>query len=289
MAEAPEHIEKRNQVVSAIGSLAIHSLILLLVFYMKLSTPNPPFPEDGGGGSGEGIEVNLGSSQTGSGQVQPEEIIIPKEEPVPPKHVASNAPDKIMTQDVEDEDAIDAVRKKEVKKNKPVVTTPTPEVKKPEKKVAVLFKPRTNSQGNTSGSGDQGDPNGSPKAVTYTGQGKGGDAGGEGAGGGTGGGIGTGNGKGVGPGTSYDLAGRTYLSLPKPNYNSQVEGVVVVEVTVDKEGRVIAANPGHRGSTTMDENLLQDAKKAALSARFDRKPDAPAVQKGTITYRFRLQ
>lgn len=303
MAEAPEHIEKRNHVISAFGSIAIHTAILFLFFWWKLSTPIPPYPE-GGGGSGSGIEVNLGSSETGFGQVQPEEITIPKEVPAPQKQVASNAPEKIMTQEVEDEDAIDAVRKKEVKKNKPVVATPTPEVKKPEKTVAqetppvvkkpvvnpkALFKPRTNSQGITSGSGDQGNPNGSPKAVTYTGQGKGGDGGGEGAGGGTGGGIGAGTGKGIGPGVSFSLEGRSVLSLPKPNYTSQVEGSVVVEVTVDKEGRVVSANPGYKGSTTMDEDLLQEAKKAALSARFDRKPDAPAVQKGTITYKFRLQ
>jgi TonB family protein len=85
------------------------------------------------------------------------------------------------------------------------------------------------------------------------------------------------------------LDGRSVLSLPKPEYTNQVEGDVVVEVTVDKDGRVIQATPGYRGSTTLDENLLQLAKKAALIARFDRNPNAPAVQKGTITYKFRLQ
>lgn len=300
MAESPEHIEKRNQVLSAFVSLGFHTAIILLMLYWTLSTPIPPYPE-GGGGQGSGIEVNLGTSETGFGAVQPQEIDIPKEEETPPLPAASSAPEKILTQDIEEEDAIEASPKKEVKKNKPAVT-PAPVVKKPvektvaekpvEKKPVVnpnaLYKPRTTSQGNTQGSGDQGKPTGSPTAPTYTGSGKGGE-GGDGSGGGSGGGVGTGSGKGIGPGISFTLEGRSVLSLPKPDYTNQVEGDVVVEVTVDKEGRVVQAVPGYRGSTTLNENLLQLAKKAALSARFDRKPDAPAVQKGTITYKFRLQ
>jgi TonB family protein len=300
MAEAPEHIEKRNQVLSAMVSLGVHTIIILLMLYWTLSTPIPPYPE-GGGGEGSGLEVNLGTSDMGYGAVQPEEINIPKEEPVQPKQTASGAPEKILTQDFDEEDAIEASPKKETKKTKPAPTT-TPTVKKPvqtettekpaEKKVNLnpnaFYKPRTTNHGVAGGTGDQGKPNGSATAPTYTGQGKGGN-GGSGAGGGTGGGVGTGVGRGTGPGYSFNLDGRSLLSLPKPEYTNQVEGDVVVEVTVDVNGKVIAANPGYKGSTTLDENLLQLAKKAALNARFDRKADAPAVQKGTITYKFRLQ
>ncbi|PLX11465.1 MAG: hypothetical protein C0597_15065 [Marinilabiliales bacterium] len=90
-------------------------------------------------------------------------------------------------------------------------------------------------------------------------------------------------------GTSFSLSGRNPESLPKPDYNYQIEGKVVVEITVDKYGNVTNANPGVKGSTTLDANLLAAAKKAALRAKFDKKPDAPAYQKGTITYFFRLQ
>lgn len=299
MAEAPEHIEKRNHIVSAIISLGFHTAIILLMLYWTLSTPIPPYPE-GGGGEGSGLEINLGTSENGLGTVQPEELDIPKEEPEKPKAASSSAPEKILTQDIEEEDAIEASPKKEVKKTKPAVT-PVPVTKKPEQNAVVekpvekkpvvnpnaLYKPRTYSQGISQGSGDQGKPGGSPTAPTYTGQGRGGE-GGEGSGGGTGGGSGTGTGKGTGPGVSYDLGGRSFLSLPKPEYTSQAEGVVVVEIVVDKDGKVVTATPGHRGSTTLDENLLQLAKKAALSARFEPLANSQ-VQKGTITYRFRLQ
>ena len=63
----------------------------------------------------------------------------------------------------------------------------------------------------------------------------------------------------------------------------------MVEVTVDRLGNVTYANPGVKGSTTLDEYLLKSAKKAALGAKFDRKSGAPAYQKGTITYYFKLQ
>ena len=90
-------------------------------------------------------------------------------------------------------------------------------------------------------------------------------------------------------GTSFSLAGRNPESLPKPEYYKQIEGKVVVEITVDKYGNVTDAIPGAKGSTTLDANLLDAAKKAALKAKFDKKPDAPAYQKGTITYYFKLQ
>ena len=98
-------------------------------------------------------------------------------------------------------------------------------------------------------------------------------------------------GPGGGPGNSnisYDLAGRRHQSLPIPNYDYQGEGKVVVEVTVDRSGKVTKAVAGVKGSTTLDEYLLRVAREAALKATFDSNPDAPAIQIGTITYNFKL-
>jgi TonB family protein len=97
-------------------------------------------------------------------------------------------------------------------------------------------------------------------------------------------GSGTGN-----SGISYELQGRGFQSLPKPKYDYQGEGKVVVEVIVDRSGKVTQASPGVKGSSTLDEYLLTVAKEAALKATFDPKPDAPLVQKGTITYNFILK
>ena len=99
---------------------------------------------------------------------------------------------------------------------------------------------------------------------------------------------GTGNGIGN-MGVSYNLQGRGFQWLPSPKYDYQGEGRVVVEVSVDRSGKVVQANPGIKGSTTLDEYLLKVAKEAALEARFEVKQDEPALQKGTITYNFILK
>jgi len=89
-------------------------------------------------------------------------------------------------------------------------------------------------------------------------------------------------------GISYDLAGRNLQSLPAPRYDSMLEGKVVVEVTVDKSGKVINAVAGRPGSTTLDATLLRIAREAALKATFNKSSEAPEIQKGTITYNFKL-
>jgi TonB family protein len=134
-------------------------------------------------------------------------------------------------------------------------------------------------EGIAGGPGNQGDPNGSVDSkVRGHGSGLGTSGNGTGA-----------SGNGTDKGISYNLEGRGFQSLPSPKYKLQVEGRVVVEVSVDREGKVIQAIPGTKGSTTLDESLLKVAKDAALSARFEVKNDAPAIQKGTITYNFILK
>lgn len=95
----------------------------------------------------------------------------------------------------------------------------------------------------------------------------------------------------TGNGISYSLDGRNVVgALKKPDYPGQESGKVVVQITVNKDGRVISAVPGVRGSTTMDTKLHDAAKKAALTARFNKVTDqnAAITQKGTITYVFKM-
>jgi TonB family protein len=61
----------------------------------------------------------------------------------------------------------------------------------------------------------------------------------------------------------------------------------VVEVSVDRSGKV-TRNSITKGSTTLDV-FTQGCKEAALKAKFNAKADAPVVQKGTITYNFKLR
>ncbi|MCD6332967.1 MAG: TonB family protein [Bacteroidales bacterium] len=94
-----------------------------------------------------------------------------------------------------------------------------------------------------------------------------------------------------GSGISFSLEGRNVIgTLAKPEYKVNDYGTVVVEITVNKEGKVVAAVPGKKGSTTNDSRLLEAARKAALQARFNKvtSTNAAIYQKGTITYHFRL-
>lgn len=86
------------------------------------------------------------------------------------------------------------------------------------------------------------------------------------------------------------LKGRTVVgTLPKPQYQVQESGTVVVDILVDRYGNVTSAVPGGTGTTVTDKTLWEAARKAALNTQFNVKADAPLQQPGTITYIFRLQ
>ncbi len=124
------------------------------------------------------------------------------------------------------------------------------------------------SQGVTFPGGNQGVPTGDPNSNNY-GPGR----------------RGSGN-KGTGP--SFSLSGRSAVSLPIPNYPGNDEGNVVVKITVDKNGKVTNAEPGVQGTTLMNQKFWEEAKQAALKAKFNADNNASAYQQGTITYRFVL-
>ncbi len=79
------------------------------------------------------------------------------------------------------------------------------------------------------------------------------------------------------------------VSAPRINDTSQKEGKVVVDIIVDKYGKVVKATPGARGSTTTDRHLEKLATEAAYNTKFNAKTDAPVQQKGSMTFVFILE
>ena len=68
------------------------------------------------------------------------------------------------------------------------------------------------------------------------------------------------------------LQGRDVQSLPTPEYDYQEEGKVVVEVSVDRSGKVIQAiAPDSKVQQRLMNILLKVAKEAALKATFESK------------------
>jgi TonB family protein len=284
------YLGKKHKVFAMLRTIIVFAIIMLILLWVHFKTPIPPYPE-GGGGPGMGLEVNLGSSDFGtSDNQQSEPINMPDFSSASPD---KQEPEKVLTSDVEENEIKESPVKKDVEKtvlkknhHKKIETDKKEKnsindekIEKHEINTKALFH-KSSNEGTTQKAGDQGSPGGTVGSPLYKGNGKG-------SGGGTGGGSGLGTGTGQGIGVSSNLGDRVSYLKP-PEYNSQNEGKVVVEITVNSEGRVTDASPGAKGSTTLDDYLLQVAKNAALQSKFTRKSDA-TVQKGTITYRFLLQ
>lgn len=131
-----------------------------------------------------------------------------------------------------------------------------------------LFSGRTQgstspSEGTSEGAGNQGEQGGSPE--------------------------GSHEGMGQGSSGSFDLAGRGLIgTLPGADYPSNYSGKVVVEIEVDREGRVTKARYREKGSTTNAGVLRKAAEDAARKARFT-PSETNDIQVGTITYVFKLK
>ncbi|MBN1988793.1 MAG: energy transducer TonB [Bacteroidales bacterium] len=84
---------------------------------------------------------------------------------------------------------------------------------------------------------------------------------------------------------SYFLDGRRALELPVPSYLCEKGGQVVVDIEVNRNGRVTSAQVDKANSVN-DDCITSAAISAALTSRFTAKADAPSKQKGSITYLF---
>ena len=87
---------------------------------------------------------------------------------------------------------------------------------------------------------------------------------------------------------SYEVPGRKGSYLPIPAYKCMGEGEVTVNVTVNPQGKVLAASV--KDDVSSDDSCLRAyAVRAAQSSMFSSKAGAPAKEYGYITYRFIAQ
>lgn len=295
--------EKRK---SFILTIVIYGIFLLILFFIRFWPPanDKDLAMLAGGGGGGGVTINFGNSDYGSGKdFQSEDLDVKTV-----KNVTSQAePDEdIISEDNDASDAI-AIPKKAspVKVTKPKVKIDPKPVTETKPKVSkntndalssILGGSKKGGDGDDSRSGNKGKTNGSLGSNDY--YGSGGSGGGKGGGTGTGNGTGTGSGSGSGSGggsgsgsgggIGYSLGNRKALSKPQPDYTCNEEGKVVVEVTVDQNGKTISAVPGVRGTTNTASCLLQQAKIAAMNTKWQASADAPEKQVGKIIYSFSL-
>lgn len=88
--------------------------------------------------------------------------------------------------------------------------------------------------------------------------------------------------------TNYGLNGRSLKSSGKVIQDCNQEGIVVVRITVNRDGNVIDADPGVKGTTNMDSCLLQPALKTALLHKWYPDENAPERQVGFVVINFKL-
>jgi hypothetical protein len=86
----------------------------------------------------------------------------------------------------------------------------------------------------------------------------------------------------------YFLENRYHLRLPIPVYLAKSGGIVIVDIQVDRGGNVIKATV-RPANNVKDPMLPVYATQAAERTVFNSEPKAPAIQKGTITYKFVAQ
>ena len=288
--------EREKNIKASAYTATICVLLLLVFFFMQWTLPQIPAPT-----FGEGIEVNLGNSETGLGNVPPQ---VPGEpsatdnvKSAPPKSApqASNQP-KVNADEYADGDAppvskTTKLAKKpvvtppvKVKKETPtVVDNPTPAPPKPK----AVFKGGTSTttsgnradsyngvknQGIAGGKGDQGNPNGNPNSDSY----KGNAASGNSGNGGTG-----------GVSIRSGLDGRRITRLPSFEDEFNENAKVAVDITVDKAGNVTMAIVNQRGTTTTNQSIREIALRKARSLKLS--SGTAEEQTGTLVFNFKLR
>ena len=88
----------------------------------------------------------------------------------------------------------------------------------------------------------------------------------------------------------FSLLGRRLLSFDKPEDQSQLRGVVVLNISVNLQGQVLQAELNTKKSTISRPDIVERCKVSARKFRFSEADNhrAPPLQQGSITFRFEL-
>ncbi len=263
--------EKKSAVITTL----ITVLLILLFFLVGLKYYDPPVSF--------GMEVNFGNVSKGMGKTKPQKSLAPKTTPqTTPKKVTPKAASKkvaqpkVATQKSSDVAVSDKTKKKQsplVKEVPKKVEPLKPKVDQATKHILsklvnqkkIEEKAGQQGEGNDKVLGDKGKIEGNPYANTYF------NLAGPG-----------------GMGKGFGLNGRRLESRGKVTQLCNQEGVVVVRITVNRQGDVIQAEPGVKGTTNTHACLLQPAKETALLHKWFPDAKAPAQQVGFVLIQFKL-
>lgn len=276
----------RRGAVAALVTVACHVLFLLLLWVLKLSSDRPaPKPTE------VLIAVNVGNVASAAGAIEPggtPDVTEPAPKVAAPPKVATPTPptppapqpkaqrptrthasQPLQTQQYEQSLQVEAARRAEAERQakakaeaaqraaEALAASRRAQSQQIGNSVAGAFGKQAGQAGSqgtaASGTGNQGDPNGSP--------------------------------------SSYALSGRKIISnggaLVAPRVQRAVEGNVRVRIVVDGNGAVIRATIAP-GTNIADPSVRAAALEAARKTRFNAVPGSDE-QEGSITYHFKIR
>jgi TonB family protein len=264
----------KEKITGYMGSAVFCGLLLLLLYFTFLLTKTET--------KEQGILVNFGTVDWASGTFEPRpegnnrQIPVENVETNPPASYpqpAQNPP--AITQNTEPTAAIDVAERQRAQERLERERREQQERQRQEaerrrieainQQMQGAFGAGETANGNegtaSSGSGNQGSVQGNAPVGSYVG---------------------------VGGYGGFDLAGRTLGAggLPRPAYSVQEEGKIVINITVDPQGKVISAEIG-RGTDITNLSMRNSALEAARKARFNT-ITGNNNQSGTIIYNYRL-
>lgn len=275
-----KYLETKHERKSAIITVVLMATVVLVMFFFGMSYMDPP--------EEYGIAINFGTANVGNGPPVVQETVKSSPKPSQPKQEVTKKQEvpveeikeEVLTQNTEEAPVIQ--KEEVVKKATPVPQEKPKEVQKPLIKEAPKPSKETENalsnllngnksdgdpskgEGDDTESGLKGNELGDPNSSKYYGNG---GSGGDG---------------------NYNLSGRSAIGKPVITTDCNMGGTVVVSIQVDRNGNVIKAIPGVKGSTDTSPCLVNAAREAAMKTKWSAAPEAPSVQKGTIIYHFSL-
>ncbi len=269
------------------AKLTVLITVILVLLLFVVTTPEIEEPEE------YGIAVNFGTTNFGKGTVQPKRPVrseprpvkeIPQPEaskPEPTKAKTSEVKEQVLTQDNAETIAIKKQKEAEARAKAIEATKAKAEAERiakqkreqeeKKRKLDALIggvsksKGPTGSEGNDNKAGDKGQLNGNPYAPSYFGD------------------PGTGSG-----GVGYGLNGRGRATYKTLKQDCNESGMVIVKIIVNRNGKVVSAIPGVKGTTNTAQCLLAPAKQIALSHKWRPDSKAPTKQIGFVKVNFKL-
>ncbi len=261
----------KDRITGFVGTLLFHTVLLVLLCLLVMAAP--PRQEE------SGVPVVLGNVEDAFGS----DLAMTDVEIIPQPEVSQQLPssddvsqeEPLLTQDIEESIAVPA--KKDTKRAKELEAERRAAEEAERKRIEKEAKAKADNL--IAGAFGKGNSMSS----------KGNSSDGEGTQGSKDGNSSTGKTTGVGGTGVFDLNGRSLspAGLPKPRYNVQEEGRVVVTITVNPQGNVVKASINSRTNTSspaLRKAALDAAKKATFNA-VSQLDD----QEGTITYYFKLK